>query len=417
VPNTDVFSGGQLAINISGRIRYMTNIDPVADLPSFEAYTGATCGATAYIDVYSGGTLQLGEPADGNSKSGTLHVTIGSTVRIRSGGVLRVSDYSTLLIEPGATLILDPGAQVLLDAPDARIRIEGDLVVNGDIQFSGLGYFDFGLGNRLVFGPGYQAFRLQGAGKPQRFVRLSAPLEVAQGHRLHWAQGLVEVAGGACALSGGAGLQFEDVTLLGAGAPTAIEAYESGPVGLLRCKVQGLDLAIIGDGWNGCKLESCEFLQYAGTVGTVYWRNAFALTLFDCYFYGSADSRALRTEGTAFVLLDGSYFSGHQMAQPGLLTESDLASPSTASAIWAEGAVAYLVAGSHFNNNTVGIQAPSYAAPANVYAYEGASFTNNYAAIYLNGDATRGAVLADCALFQDNREGIRGNDVTLMLDS
>lgn len=415
VPDVTIPSGARLAVNLSGTINYMTPQDPVADKPHFNVYTGGGCNQGKTVTVKSGGVLQIGDP--GSAKTGHFHALAQSVIHVESGGILRISNASALIIYKGATLILDPGAIVRLDSTGSSIEISGDLVVNGNIVFGGLGYFHFAEGNRLVFGPGYNTFKLTGAGKDKRFVRLSAEVLVDTGHRLNWSHGLLEVDGGALRFTEGAGLDFTFMTLSGGGGGngnTAIDADGSGAIKLQGCRVEKLQQAIVGQGGLGCSIFGCEFLD--NRDWGVLWRDAFAVWVENSIFDGgNATSTALHMENVGFLLLDGSQFFGYVSPIHGFITDGEL--DQTTPAVNLYNMVACIVDDSHFSGNTIGIKAADSDAPANVYAFGGSSFVQNTAGIYVNGNAGAGAVLADCVLFDQNLNGIRGRDITLMIDS
>jgi len=410
VPDAIINGGARLAVNITGTTNYMTPQDPLANMAHFEVFTGGGCDPGKTITVKSGGTLQIGDPS--SAKTGYLHALPLAVVHIESGGTLRVSKASGLRIYKGATLILDPGAIVDLESAGSNILIEGDLVVNGDIVFKGLGYFDFSAGNKLVFGPGYNTFNLNGAGKDQRFVRLSSYLDIDAGHRLNWSRGLVEVSN-SINLSTSAGLDFTEMTLHGMGAATAIDASHAGAITLDHCKVEYLDAAIIGDGLYGCTISNSDFSHYNDRQ--LNWQNALGVTVRNSNFDGAGATHALWCENVVLVNLSGSSFSGHGTPLPGNYTESDLLSAQAAVQLFE--VTACLVAACNFSNNSVGIGAADDTRPANIYVYHSSSFIDHDAAIAVFGDQTRGAVLSDCSLFSGNKSSIRGRDISLMIDS
>lgn len=413
VPDVTIVAGARLAVNLTGTINYMTPQDPVANKPHFNVYTGGGCDQGKVITVKAGGVLQIGDP--GSSKTGLFHALEGAVIHVQSGGTLRISNASGLKIYQGATLILDPEAIVQLDANASNIRIEGDLVVNGDIRFLGLGFFDFAEGNELVFGPGYNTFNLKGAGKDKRFVRLSAPVMINNAHRLNWGHGLVEVAQAASPfyLVGGAGLVFTSMTLQGAGGATVIDAAFAGPITLESCKIEFLNDAIIGDVVADCLISACEFSDYENTQ--VLWSNSQNIRVLNSVFDGGGAENALWFINVAQAYLKGSTFQGHGVALNDPYDDNELYAGGSATHLW--NVPVCLVEDCHFNGNAIGIKAEDASMPANIYIYRGSSFINNDAAVYANGDQTRGTVLSDCAVFDENRNGIRGRDIALMIDS
>ncbi|MDO8365651.1 MAG: hypothetical protein Q7T20_02555, partial [Saprospiraceae bacterium] len=407
-------TSGQLSINNSGRVGYSNGNEPVSPSNLFKAYT--KCNAV--ITVENGAKLVVG--ADGGVKHGKLSVTDGSIVHIKSGGILYVtSEQSSLIIKHGATLILDAGAVVRLESPGSNISIFGDLVVNGDIIFGGLGYFHFAEGNRLVFGPGYNTFNLTGMGKDQRFVQLSANVLIDNAHRLNWSNGLLEAPSGSLLLTDGAGLDFNFMTLTGGDnvGLTVIEATGSGTINLQGCKVEKLNMPIFGMGGFGCSIIACEFSQYS--VG-VLWEVGLLVTVTGSIFDGGSNlgTSALQMKNVLFMLLsDDHFFSHHDPSITGIVTDGDLSLGIPA--VNLDNMVACLVKGCTFTNNSIGIKSdnPSTATTANVFAFGATGFYHNEAGIYLVGDATQGTVLADCVTFDQNRNGIRGRDIALMIDS
>lgn len=413
VPDVTINAGARLAVNLTGTINYMTPQDPVANKAHFDVYTGGGCDQGKVITVKSGGVLQIGDP--GSAKTGLFHALEQSVIHVQSGGTLRISNASGLKIYQGATLILDPEAIVQMDAVTSNIRIEGDLVVNGDIRFLGLGFFDFAEGNELVFGPGYNTFNLKGAGKDKRFVRLSAPVAINNGHRLNWGQGLVEVAQAASPfyLQSGAGLNFTAMTLQGAGGATVIDAAFAGPITLESCKIEFLNDAIIGDVVADCLISACEFSDYNNTQ--VLWSNSQNIKILNSTFDGGGAENALWFINVSQAYLKGSSFQGHGAALSDPYDDNALYDGGSAAHLW--NIPVCLVEDCHFNGNAVAVKAEDASMPANIYIYKGSSFINNDAAVYANGDQTRGTVLSDCAVFDENRNGIRGRDIALMIDS
>lgn len=409
IPNTTIKSTGKLNVNNTGATGFVNN-NPLAPAtkPSFTTYL-RDCGQL--IEVESGGQFNIG--ALNKSQHGITEVWEGSTVHVKSGGTLHItSESSKLLIKHGAELILDQGAIVWLESPGSKILLEGDLVLNGDIVFKGLGYFDFNTGNKLVFGNGYNSFKLGGAGKDKRFVRISDSTYLDNNHRLNWENGLVEFAT-TMYFRSGAGLDFNAVTLHGDGANTALDFDHSGNVFINNSNIEYLNWAINGVGLYGINITGCAFEHYNNTQ--VYWRNALSTNVINSTFDGNGALNALWFENVSTPRIQGSDFQGHA-ENLGVINDISLYGTQFA-AVKLINATTCLVNGSHFRSNTIGIKAEDETQPSNVYVYNGCSFLDHDAAIYLNGNATKGTVLADCSIFTNNRNGIRGRDVTLVIDS
>lgn len=299
IPNTTVTSTGVLNVNNPGPTGYVqSSPQSNATKPVFTTYLN-NCGQI--ITVEAGGQYNLG--ALDKSQHGITEVWKGATVHIKSGGILHLtSEQSSLIIKHGATLILDAGAVVRLDAPGSRIQINGDLVVNGNIIFGGLGYFSFDEGNQLIFGPGYNTFNLSGAGKDKRFVQLNAVVEIGQAHRLNWSNGRIESQNGLLHFSEASGLDFNQMTLNGGG-DFAIDAVNSGAITLQNCTVENLAQPIVGVGGAGCNIFDCTFLNI-GVIG-VDWANSLVVRVKNSIFTSTNSwSMALNMTDMSFLLLD-----------------------------------------------------------------------------------------------------------------
>lgn len=407
-------ASGKLSINNTGKVAYATGAEP--NSPHSLVIADTKCDAV--ITVENGAKLVVG--ADGAAKHGVLRVSKGATLHIKSGGILHItSENSGLLIKQGAKLILDPGAIVRLESSGSTIGIQGDLIVNGDIEFSGLGHFNFGAGNRLVFGPGYNTFNLTGAGKTQRFVTVSADVLVEKSHRLNWKNGLLDVNDGDAAIrfSEGAGLNFNNMSITtstGSGY-FAIDAIDAGAIRLTDCTVDKLTEPIVGLRGQGCVITSCEFSQIGAWAA--YWTDAFVVRVTNSIFDGSGlTARALFMNDIGFLVMEGNIFSGYvDPSVGGFITDGDLYNATPA--VDLNNVVVCLVETCFFSGNTIGIKASDPNATANIFAHSGTKFDQNDAAIYVNGNATVGTVLADCVEFDKNAYGIRGRDITLMIDS
>jgi hypothetical protein len=401
-------SSGQLSVNNIGKVAFATGNEP--NSPHSLLVADTKCNAI--ITVENGAKLVVG--ADGGLKHGVLRGREGSIVHIKSGGILHLtSEQSSLIIKHGATLILDAGAVVRLDAPGSRIQINGDLVVNGDIIFGGLGYFSFDEGNQLIFGPGYNTFNLSGAGKDKRFVQLNAVVEIGQAHRLNWSNGRIESQNGLLHFSEASGLDFNQMTLNGGG-DFAIDAVNSGAITLQNCTVENLAQPIVGVGGAGCNIFDCTFLNI-GVIG-VDWANSLVVRVKNSIFTSTNSwSMALNMTDMSFLLLDYSQFAGYGAPLQGIITDADLS--QSFAAVNLSNSVACMVKGCTFTANAIGIKAVDPDATANVFVYGGSSFVQNSAGIFVNGNATQGTVLADCVGFDLNNNGIRGRDITLMIDS
>jgi len=164
-------------------------------------------------------TIQGGEDETGAPIPATLNIEVGGLVRaewgsriivenqgvlrVKEGGILRISHYSDLEVKEGGKLIIEDGAIIQLwdgtfdpDSPNvygrARIHImkKGELVIDGNFDFSGNGFFEFDNGQKLTLNT---PFGLEGVVRENRMIRLNdnCVLNVNQ-QGLDWSNGLIE---------------------------------------------------------------------------------------------------------------------------------------------------------------------------------------------------------------------------------
>ncbi len=422
---------GKLSINNVGNVGY--NNGSAASENLFKAYT--SCGN---ITVENGARLVVG--ADNGSQHGILNISSKTTVHVKTGGRLVVaSSQSALVIKPEARLILEPGAIVVLEHTDAKIRIEGQLVVNGDFTFSGPGYFDFEADNPLAMGPGYNTFNLSGTGKDKRFVRLGLPVFVPAGKRLNWRQGLVEADGGYIATRDGGGIDFNRMTFQGiAQDARAVVSKLGGAHNINSCDFLDIYRSIYLEDVQSLRVENSSFMDNAYPVegyGTDYatfvnvnfnnnytegvrWMQGGLMGMNNVQFHGGSASGLILSD-VPFCSIRGSYFAGHQdNAIPSAPTFGQL--QGSIPAIYAENGLV-VIASTTIENNTTGIKSltlPGEAATAAaILLVESTVLSNNTAGVFMEGDATLGTVLADCSTFINNRQSIAGLDIQLLLDS
>ncbi len=427
---------GKLSINNTGKVGYATGSEPAAPSNLFKAYT--RCGNITVEDA-----AQLVVGADNGTKDGVLFVTSGATVHIKSGGALRImGPQSELRILPGARLILEPGAIVSLDNGGSKIRIEGQMIVNGDVKFSGLGYFDFAGGpSQLTMGAGYSNFNLKGFSKTNRFVFLSTPLAVPDNKRLNWWNGLLDVDKNTVGVGTNAGVTFSNMTIKGDGgvSATGLSAKYGGTQTFNRCDFEQLYGGINMENTQSLVVQNCNFTGVGAPIEGInnpyikvsstnfnnnyskgiFWVQGGQALIEDSQFYGGNGAQALFISDVPLVLIDGCYVSGHQDPTiPSNALNGDFATATAA--IYAENGI-FVIRGTTIESNTVGISSLTFASQdmeaAGIFLIGSTILSNNMAGVFMRGDATKGTVLADCATFINNRQGIVGNDIALMLDS
>lgn len=409
IPNLMVQSGGQLNINNNGPTGYVqSNPGGAATKLTFTTYLNE-CGQV--LTVENGGEYNIG--ANNKSQHGITEAWESAIVHIKSGGILRItSEGSALIIKSGATLILDPGAKVILESNGANIRIEGELVVNGNFNFSGLGHFVFAEGNKLTFGPNHNTFYLDGMGINQRYVRLEAPVRISDGHRLLWTDGLVEITDGNLDFTTGAGADFERVTFSGGG--EAIIAQQASAINLLSCVATGVQFPILGDECFGLYVDQCQFNGYS--IG-ITWQNSAFFNVVRSSFAGQSAASAMDLQNVGLAMIGADYIAGHTNGAPGIVDDAYFSSSNAAAAEELSNVDYCVVRNSQINSNDVGIRDLNYDKPSNVFLIQGTTLFENVAGVYMTGNATEGLVLADCATFARNKFGVRGRDITLMIDA
>jgi Secretion system C-terminal sorting domain len=376
------------------------------------------------------------------SNGSSLEAKGSSTVHFHEGATLRIEGNAFALIKANARLIFDKGVNVILDQPDSKIRIEGQMIVNGDIKFSGQGYFDFAGGpSQLAMGSGYSNFNLKGFSKTNRFVFLSTPLGVPDNKRLNWSNGLLDVDKNTVGVGTNAGVTFSNMTIKGDGgvSATGLSAKYGGTQTFNRCDFEQLYGGINMENTQSLVVQNCNFIKvgtpieginnpYIKVSSTnfnnnytkgIFWVQGGQALIEDSQFYGGNGAQALFISDVPLVLIDGCYVSGHQDPTiPSNALNGDFATATAA--IYAENGI-FVIRGTTIESNTVGIS--SLTIPdqdmqaAGIFLIGSTILSNNMAGIFMRGDATKGLVLADCATFINNGQGIVGNDIALMLDS
>lgn len=413
IPSVDILnSTGKLSINNQGKVAYATASDWDAPYASLDVET--ECDAV--INVEQGAALVIG--ADDKNKQGRLYLNQNSTVHIHPGGTLRVtSDQSALVIQPGTTLILDPGAIVRLESPGAKIRIEGKLIVNGDIDFAGTGFFEFAGSNQLEYGPGYTTFRLAGAGISQRFIRIESELRVPAGRNIDLRQGAVQIDGDRLALLQGSGGSFTDILFYGAAA-NGVQGDHSASFYASGCRFDGFAYPVHLSGGTGtARLLSCTLSGYTGTG--VFSEDRPQLLLEQCTLNSPSANDGIYSKHTTLVVQRQTTITGAQSgtyANNGPSPNNDpLLTPPAKTGVRLEGGWLYWMDGGEISGPDVGI-ANLDGYPTNVYMNHFATVRDCYAGVAMRGNATTGLVAMNCARLINNYYGIHGRDVALMID-
>ena len=374
----------------------------------------------SHFIVESGGEVYLGSggifQAFGDA---AVYVREGGIFRVEAGGILKMFNDAKLLVEPGGQLILEDGAVVQLydqyqQEAEATIHIQGELVINGDFDFWGNGFFQFDAGNVLTLANGSE-FKLDGEGKGTRFLRMNqlALLKIG-GSTIRLTDGEVTYESSSSIGLGTDGravlINVEFTDLNPSGAANALLALASPKViTASNCTfnnlVKGIEARnitgepLIGDYIRYFYISNCEFI--------------------DCH-------AAVYVEDTPYVGIDNSDFTtSSSLSLYGL----DLTSVGNAKVynsnfsgysdgLWAavhlDDVPDYNMVSGTVNGNARGIWATGQ---SNIDMTSGATVASNVIGIEMEGGSSFGVLTMDCAKLLDNGTGVLGDDVTLNIDA
>ena len=345
-------------------------------------------------------------------------IRAGGVFRVKDGGTLRLVDESKLLVEVGGKLILEDGAIVQLwddSQPDglANIHVQGELVVEGDINFSGRGFFQFDYGNLLTLTNG---FELTGSGQGTRFIRLNQIAELKTGgHLVRLSDGKVEYeAGSSISLGIQGSAIFSDVDFVDLNMPGeafALQAIKTpAMISVTDCTFDGLASGIAADNIQGqvivgnhsrfLRVSNSQFIdcEYGITVS-----NTQMVEVVGSSFTASSDLALygiyLKDVGNAYV--KSSSLSGYGSTDIG--------------AVWLHGVPDYNMVGGSVSGNALGIRAVD--GQNNIDMVSQATVSGNVTGINMEGGSAFGVLTMDCARLLDNATGVLGNDVTLNIDA
>lgn len=269
IPSVDINSGGFLRVNDLGQTGYLN--EDSDDLPIFEAEI-RECSGAANVNINEGGAFILGNDSGGvGDRKAFVSVSNGSTVHVKSGGILRLARGSQLIIEEGATLIIDDGAKVDLWWNTSNIRIKGALIINGDFEFTGSGFFQFDQTNSLTL---TDELKLVGQNINHRFIRLNSNTTLNIGsHSLRLSQGTVEYGDGSQieVWSGGRAYAYQ----------VNFKALESGSsaIGLLMNDPSFVHVALCGfeNFLIGIKTNNFHSIDYFKILSSRFIKNTYGI--------------------------------------------------------------------------------------------------------------------------------------------
>lgn len=417
----DQTGSGKLSINNTGKVGYATGDQPVASLNLLKAYT--KCNAV--VTVENGATLVVG--ADDISRHAELLVSQGSIVHIKAGGKLHItSDQSLLWIKPGAKLKLDAGAIVYLESPESNIRIEGELIWNGNIVFSNIGtlskgFFDFKQSHTLTLGDNVDAFRLHGSLKTQRFIRIAAnaTLAIPAGRGIDLQQGAVDLYG-EIVLGAGGFANFRLNSFYGNnGGNIGIQGDGVANFTMFRCTFDGINAPIqlfgAASQWsNLTQIRSTTFQHY--TLSAVEIHDRGSVLYENCQFKGAdALGSGVISKFNLVTTLRNCTLQDHYSAPFG--PPPYVPFEGLQASVIVDGDWVFWMDGGEIRDGNVGIlnSDANDAAPTNVLMSNQATIRDCYAGVAMRGNATTGQVIMDCARLIGNRYGIYGEDAGLVI--
>jgi hypothetical protein len=431
VPNVVINKDARLSVNVTGTINYMTPNDPPATSNHFEVFTGGACVDNKTIIVKKDGTLQIGDP-NITDKTGVLHVMPEGTVHVKSGGILRLSNASILRIYPGAKLILDPGAIVILNHPEAHIQVAGELVWNGDINFSGKGYFAFEELHTLTFGPDATRFYLKGTFN-NRYIQLrGTTLSIPSGIDLELENGAVEFGGYANIEVGqGSKVTGKSLLLYGQGR-RGFSGNVAGNVDLFYCRFDGIAEPLhftgglgspFGASANTIKVKGCSFRNF--TNGSLI-KERHGVLFEDSEFFGDAlytGQYGVYSNNNFTFQLRNCQMNNFGGDNGGNTTAIELMEdPKALEAVRIRGGFLGWIDRSTFSDCNIGIGNRDISSdgiephlPSNVIITN-STLQNCGAGVSMQGNSTTGLVVSSCSQYILNSYGISGKDVRLMIN-
>ncbi|HMQ50230.1 MAG TPA: hypothetical protein PKA70_22375 [Saprospiraceae bacterium] len=474
--NLEINSGGNLWINRSGRIAYtdVTNNPSNATVSQMDVYIRLGCGPQTLVEIQDGGQCIIGEWNDAaginnaarlvvedaarldiyqggsllvNHESelvvedggvvtllagGLAEAQFGGKIRVEAGGelrvladaTLRVNHYSEFILEAGGRLVIEPGANIeMFDGTDPlgrpRIKVMGELVIGGEFDFEGNGYFDFYPDHTLTLESGL--FSLEGGGYGYRFIKLQAgtTLQIG-GSRIQLYDGRVEYEYQSEIRVGSSGeAVFSGMELVDLSDGDATGLYLQGAA-LLRVVSSGFyDFNYAIEGYEVFTSNlSVDFMvsqtQFINNINSIWIDGGSTLRVEQCdLLAGAQGSFALFLRNLAGARLSGSYVSGYD-APAGML--------ESWGAIHLADVPEFIVTGGVILNNEVGIYCP-VPHRTNVFLRGGVSVQNNYYGIHIEAggiganNVDHGLVMMDCAKLLNNQVGIKGQDILLQIDA
>lgn len=345
----------------------------------------------------------------------------GSTLTVKTGATLRISHYSALEVEAGGRLILEPGAIIQLwdgQQPNGNatihIRNGGELVWQGDIDFTGNGFFQFDKDHIFTL---LNDFQLSGMGKDYRFLRLNGGAELrVQGLDIDLSFGAVEYGGWAAIDHSQGQTRIRDVRFYGqhvSGNDIGLMLTEPVEVQIANTDFSDLENGMSVEGFQGTaaqflvdqsRFENCRTGLLAGDCSYLTFKNT--------DFIGCEPAINLDK-----IQAGVKYFYGYDLN----IRSADPSMQGNVGVLLYDAPV-FRLHNSTIENYHTGIEAPlkQYGDNrANVFLY-GCTISNCQRAVEVLDGGTgpdRGLVLMDCTRALQNTVTVKGQDILLCIDA
>ncbi len=445
IPSLEINNGGTLRVNDIGPTGYLPGTGQSTNPSTFYADLMSCNGDPVVVNVNDGGRFILGSDPNDDSRKAIVTVRDGSTVHVKSGGTLRLTRNSQLIVEEGATLIIDDGARVDLWWSESTIRVKGELVVNGEFEFSGSGFFQFDETNTLTL---TDEFKLTGQNVNHRFIRINGGSLNIGSHSLRLSHGTVE---------------YRDESQIEVGTGGRLYAYrvnfksmvpQSYSIGLSLQDPSYVHVAFCNfdDFDTGISFNDFYSVDHFKITNNTFTRNIFGIwgdggdemiiqsSVFDQGFYGiqlsNINKLSLRSSRISSVDLPSLTTVGLDLNNVTDAYVSSTTFSNNTNSVRLNDVFSYSMVGGRIehptsfdNASTVGILAPAPTTindnnETNIYLSSKAIIQNQQVGIRVEKggpiDGTNevfGLVSLDCAKLINNKSGIEGIDVSLEIDA
>jgi len=448
VANISATNGIEVEVNSELSINGLSNVNIKSNGSILNKGTVSVQISPATLTIESGGFI--------NSEWGAkLIIGKGGKVVVKAGGTLRVSHYSQLIVDDGGQLIIEPGANIQLwDGNQVNgeatiyIKKKGELVLNGEMNFSGNGFFQFDADNILSVNG--SMFKIVGEGKQHRLIRLNnnAKLKIPLNKTAEISNAKVEYTRNSkIVLQSGSKGNFDNMlfeSIVHNTLPddnTSIYADYSSELKVDHSNFKNLFSCIETKNFNsplGVKVYNTNFENCGGAVLCEYvksldmYNNEFTMVDFavklkdsesgvvdNCRFFGNHCYRAIDLNFYKYFTIKNCNINNYK-------NENGDAIAVYAENLLANGAGQLLINNSTLTNNNLAVGTPDKNAvyfnqSVNIYVSESYFSNNNIAirnrgGVYYFSQHYYGLVSLDCSTFENNDIGVDGENVKLVVD-